>query len=97
VLSRIIFAPRVTLLVAISAVLLGDTVGFPLGRGEWLPGRRVDLISQRVLDVLMSFPPSFLRCAHGGPGGRAVHGHHRHRGEPGVPLSTRVVRSWCCR
>ena len=54
VLSRIIFGARVTLLVAISSVLLGDSIGFLWGLASGYLGGRTDLISQRVLDVLMS-------------------------------------------
>jgi len=39
VLSRIIFGARVTLLVAISSVLLGDTIGFIWGAWRGLPRR----------------------------------------------------------
>ena len=60
VLSRIIFGARVTLLVAISSVLLGDTIGFVWGVASGYLGGRVDLISQRVLDVLMSLPSLIL-------------------------------------
>ena len=56
VLSRIIFGARVTLMVAISSVLLGDTFGFLWGVTSGFLGGRVDLISQRVLHVMMSLP-----------------------------------------
>ena len=52
VLSRIIFGARVTLLVAISSVLLGDTIGFIWGLASGYLGGRVDLISQRVLSAV---------------------------------------------
>src|SRR6267378_4923853 len=60
VLSRIIFGARVTLLVAITSVLLGDTIGFLWGVSSGYLGGRTDLISQRVLDVLMSLPALIL-------------------------------------
>jgi peptide/nickel transport system permease protein len=60
VLSRIIFGARVTLLVAISSVLLGDTIGFVWGVASGYLGGRVDLLSQRLLDVLMSLPALIL-------------------------------------
>ena len=60
VLSRIIFGARVTLMVAISSVLLGDTIGFLWGLSSGYLGGRTDLISQRVLDVLMSLPALIL-------------------------------------
>src|SRR5215475_8545765 len=60
VLSRILFGARVTLIVAISSVLLGDSIGFLWGVASGYLAGRVDLISQRVLDVLMSFPSLIL-------------------------------------
>lgn len=60
ILSRIIFGARITLLVSISSVLIGDLIGFLWGLASGYLGGRFDLISQRVLDVLMSFPTLIL-------------------------------------
>ncbi len=60
VLSRIIFGARITLLVAFTAVLIGDTIGFLWGIASGYLGRRFDLVSQRLVDVLMSFPGLIL-------------------------------------
>ena len=60
VLSRIIFGARITLLVSISSVLIGDVIGFIWGVASGYLGRRFDLISQRILDILFSFPALIL-------------------------------------
>lgn len=60
ILSRIIFGARITLIVSISSVLIGDLLGFLWGIASGYLGGRFDLISQRVLDVLMSFPTLIL-------------------------------------
>lgn len=60
VLSRIIYGARITLLVSISSVLIGDLIGFIWGVASGYLGRRFDLISQRVLDILFSFPSLIL-------------------------------------
>lgn len=60
ILSRIIFGARITLIVSISSVLIGDLLGFLWGVASGYLGGRFDLISQRVLDVLMSFPTLIL-------------------------------------
>ena len=60
VLSRIIYGARITLLVSISSVLIGDLIGFVWGVSSGYLGRRFDLISQRILDVLFSFPALIL-------------------------------------
>ncbi len=59
-LSRIIWGGRVSLFVGFTAVLLGDTVGLLLGLVSGYQGGRTDLVGQRVLDVLMSFPGLIL-------------------------------------
>ena len=59
-LSRLIYGARITLLVAISSVLLGDSVGFLWGLTSGYFGRRYDLVSQRLLEVLLSFPALIL-------------------------------------
>ena len=60
ILSRIIFGARITLTVSISSVLIGDLLGFLWGVASGYLGGRFDLISQRVLDVFMSFPALIL-------------------------------------
>ncbi len=59
-LSRIIFGSRITLIVSITAVFIGDLIGFIWGIASGYLGQRFDLISQRVVDVLMSFPGLIL-------------------------------------
>ncbi len=59
-LSRIIYGARITLIVSITAVFIGDLIGFVWGIASGYLGKRFDLISQRVVDVLMSFPGLIL-------------------------------------
>jgi ABC-type dipeptide/oligopeptide/nickel transport system permease subunit len=59
-LSRIIFGSRITLMVAGTAIAAGGTLGFVWGVVTGYFGGRFDLISQRVLDVLMAFPTVIL-------------------------------------
>jgi peptide/nickel transport system permease protein len=60
VLSRIIFGARITLVVSVTSVLIGDLIGFLWGVLSGYLGGRFDLVSQRVLDVLFSFPAIIL-------------------------------------
>ena len=60
VLSRIIFGSRITLIVAFTAVLIGDTIGFLWGIASGYLGETFDLLSQRLVDILMSFPGLIL-------------------------------------
>src|SRR5262245_10373533 len=93
VLSRIIFGARVTLLVAISSVLLGDTLGFLWGLASGYLGGRVDLLSQRVLDVLMSLPALILALLLMGALGAGLSTVIIAIAVTRVPLTTRIVRS----
>jgi ABC-type dipeptide/oligopeptide/nickel transport system permease subunit len=93
VLSRLIYGARVTLIVGVSSVLLGDGIGFFWGLISGYAGRRVDEISQRVLDVLMAFPAlilALLLMAGLGPG---LHTVIVAIAVTRVPLATRVIRS----
>lgn len=60
VLSRIIYGSRITLIVSISSVLLGDLLGFLWGVASGFAGGRFDMLSQRLVDILMSFPALIL-------------------------------------
>jgi peptide/nickel transport system permease protein len=93
VLSRIIYGARVTLMVAISSVLLGDTIGFLWGVASGYLGGRVDLISQRMLDVLMSLPALILALLLMAALGAGLSTVIIAIAVTRVPLSTRVVRS----
>ena len=60
VLSRLIIGARITLIVAFTSIFLGDSIGFMWGLMSGYLGGRVDLISQRVLDIMISFPTIIL-------------------------------------
>jgi ABC-type dipeptide/oligopeptide/nickel transport system permease subunit len=60
VFSRLLYGMRISLFVAFTAVLLGEALGFVLGVSTAYIGGRFDLVSQRLVDVLMSFPTLIL-------------------------------------
>jgi ABC-type dipeptide/oligopeptide/nickel transport system permease subunit len=62
-LSRVMYGARTSLFVAFSSVLLGTTVGSLWGVACGYLGGRFDLISQRVMEVLQSFPDLILAMA----------------------------------
>jgi peptide/nickel transport system permease protein len=92
-LSRLIYGARITLLVAASSVLLGDSVGFLWGLTSGYLGRRFDMISQRVLEVLLSFPALILAMLLLTGLGSGLHTVIVAIAVTRVPLSTRVIRS----
>ncbi len=63
ILSRVIHGSRASLTVAVSAVLLGTTVGALWGLASGYFGGRFDIISQRILEFLQSFPDLILAMA----------------------------------
>jgi peptide/nickel transport system permease protein len=63
VLSRIFSGARHTLLAAVISVVIGLVLGAPLGVISGYFGGKVDLISMRGVDILLSFPPLILAMA----------------------------------
>src|SRR5204863_414162 len=62
-LSRVIYGARTSLFVAFSAVVLGTTVGSLWGVACGYLRGRFDLYSQRVMEILQSFPDLILAMA----------------------------------
>src|SRR5207244_3931116 len=62
-LSRVIYGARTSLFVALAAVLLGTTVGSLWGLACGYLRGRFDLVSQRIMEVLQSFPDLILAMA----------------------------------
>jgi len=63
ILSRIIYGSRTALLVGFGASILGATIGAAIGVASAYFGGRVDLIVQRLIDIVMSFPIIVLALA----------------------------------
>ena len=62
-LSRVIYGARTSLFVAFSAVVLGTTVGSLWGVACGYLRGRFDLVSQRIMEILQSFPDLILAMA----------------------------------
>ncbi len=62
-LSRVIYGSRSSLLVAIAAVILGTTTGSLWGLASGYIGGRFDIVSQRIIEFLQSFPDLILAMA----------------------------------
>jgi ABC-type dipeptide/oligopeptide/nickel transport system permease subunit len=63
VLSRVIYGSRASLTVALGAVVFGTTLGALWGLTSGFLGGRFDLISQRIIEFLQSFPDLILAMA----------------------------------
>jgi peptide/nickel transport system permease protein len=62
-LSRVIYGARSSIAVAFGAVLLGTTVGALWGIASGYLGGKFDLVSQRIMEILQSFPDLILAMA----------------------------------
>src|SRR5262249_57297249 len=62
-LSRVIYGSRASLTVAFGAVLFGTTLGALWGLACGYFGGRFDLVSQRIIEFLQSFPDLLLPMA----------------------------------
>jgi ABC-type dipeptide/oligopeptide/nickel transport system permease subunit len=60
ILARLAYGARFSLVIGFAAVGLGLAIGVPLGAVSGFYGGWVDLIIQRVIDVLLSFPGFLL-------------------------------------
>jgi peptide/nickel transport system permease protein len=63
VLSRVIYGSRASLTIAIGAVLFGTTLGAFWGLASGYFGGRFDIVSQRIIEFLQSFPDLILAMA----------------------------------
>jgi ABC-type dipeptide/oligopeptide/nickel transport system permease subunit len=60
VLSRLIFGARISLSVALISTLISKLIGLGWGVATGYVGKSFDLVSQRVVDVLLAFPGIIL-------------------------------------
>jgi ABC-type dipeptide/oligopeptide/nickel transport system permease subunit len=92
-LSRIIYGARVSLFVALVAVMVGDAIGLVFGVTSGYYGGKVDLMGQRVLDTLLSFPGLILAMLLLVGLGAGLQTVIIAIAVTRIPLSTRVIRS----
>jgi ABC-type dipeptide/oligopeptide/nickel transport system permease subunit len=72
-LSRVIYGARSSLVVAFGAVLLGTTVGSLWGLASGYLGGKFDVVSQRIMEILQSFPDLILAMAISMASGTGMH------------------------
>ena len=93
VLSRIIYGSRTALMVGLGASLLGATFGSLIGVASAYFGGRVDLLVQRLMDVLFAFPVIILALAVVAVLGTGAGNVILAIAAPMVPRCARVVRA----
>jgi peptide/nickel transport system permease protein len=93
VLSRVIYGSRTALIVGLGASFIGATLGALIGVASAYFGGRVDLIVQRIIDVLISFPLIILALAVVAILGTGLENVILAIAIPMIPRCARVVRS----
>jgi peptide/nickel transport system permease protein len=92
-LSRIIYGARTAMIVGFSCAVIGGFAGLVLGVASAYFGGNLDMILQRIFDVLMAFPLIILALAVVAIFGTGVHNVIAAITVPLVPRCARVVRS----
>ena len=93
VLSRVIYGLQVSLLVSIASVALGVGFGLLWGISSGYLGGAYDLVSQRVIEVLTSFPTLIMAMLLSVSLGAGVDTVIVAIGITQIPLGTRITRS----
>jgi peptide/nickel transport system permease protein len=93
ILTRIMHGARIALFVGFSASFLGCTIGGLLGVSSAYLGGRIDLLLERVMDMLLAFPQLILALAIASILGPAVQNVVIAIAIPIIPRAARIVRS----
>ncbi len=92
-LSRIIFGARTALIVGLTSAIVGGVAGLVLGVASAYFGGLIDLVFQRIFDVVMAFPLIIMALAVVSIFGTGVHNVIVAITIPLIPRCARVVRS----
>jgi peptide/nickel transport system permease protein len=93
VLSRIMYGARIALFVGCAASFAGCTLGLLLGVISAYGGGKVDLLLERLMDILLAFPQLILALAIASILGPAIQNVVIAIAIPIVPRAARVVRA----
>ena len=63
IFSRIVFGARTALIVGFSSAIVGGFTGLVLGVGSAYFAGRIDMITQRLMDIMMAFPLIIMALA----------------------------------
>jgi peptide/nickel transport system permease protein len=92
-MSRIMYGARIALFVGFTASFMGCTIGGLLGVISAYLGGKVDLLLERLMDILLAFPQLILALAIASILGPAVQNVVIAISVPIIPRAARVVRS----
>jgi peptide/nickel transport system permease protein len=92
-MSRIVYGARIALFVGFTASFMGCTIGGLLGVTSAYLGGKVDLLLERLMDILLAFPQLILALAIASILGPAVQNVVIAISVPIIPRAARVVRA----
>jgi peptide/nickel transport system permease protein len=92
-LSRIMYGARIALFVGFTASFIGCTIGGLLGVTSAYVGGKLDLLLERLMDILLAFPQLILALAIASILGPSVHNVVIAIAIPIIPRAARVVRA----
>ena len=93
IFTRLMYGARTALFVGLTSAFIGSTLGLVIGVASAYFGGRVDLIAQRIIDVIMAFPIIILALAIVSILGTEMHNVILAITLPFIPKCARVVRS----
>ena len=93
IFTRLMYGARTALFVGLISSLIGSTLGLVIGVASAYFGGKVDLILQRIIDVIMAFPIIILALAIVSILGTEMHNVILAITLPFIPKCARVVRS----
>ncbi len=93
IFSRIVHGARISLIVGLASTLLGSALGGVIGLLSGYVGGRVDLVTQRVLDILQGLPLLVLALVMSAALGPSITNVVIAISVPIIPRAARVVRS----
>ena len=91
--SRIVHGARVSLIVGVASTLLGSVFGGIIGLLSGYVGGKIDLVAQRIMDILQGLPLLVLALVMSAALGPSIHNVVIAISIPIVPRAARVIRS----
>ena len=90
--SRILYGGRISLTIGIISVLIGAVIGIPIGALSGYYGGKLDMITQRFIDIMIAFPGILLAIVVVTVLGVGVQNVMIATGIASVPIYARLVR-----
>jgi peptide/nickel transport system permease protein len=91
--SRIVYGARLSLLVGLGSTLLGSVIGGVVGLLSGYLGGKIDLIAQRILDIMQGLPLLVLALVMSAALGPSVENVILAISVPLIPRAARVIRA----